>query len=151
MGPGYEPQPGIGRFLTGTPQIIGTVAVQEGTKLLAEAGMDRLRAKSTGLTSMLIALADEWLAPLGFTVATPRDPGRRGAHVSLAHPDAQQISQALIRAGVVGDYRTPGRLRLGPVPITTRFTEVWDAMAILRRLTLTKEYAAVGLEHTRVT
>ena len=151
MGPGYEPQPGIGRFLTGTPQIIGTVAVQEGTKLLAEAGMDRLRAKSTGLTSMLIALADEWLAPLGFTVATPRDPGRRGAHVSLAHPDAQQISQALIRAGVVGDYRTPGRLRLGPVPITTRFTEVWDAMAILRRLALTKEYAAVGLEHTRVT
>ena len=65
---------------------------------------------------MLIALADEWLAPLGFTVATPRDPRRRGSHVSLAHPDAQQISQALIRAGVVGDYRTPGRLRLGPAP-----------------------------------
>jgi len=151
MGPGYEPAAGIGKFLTGTPNIIGTAAVQEGTKLLAEAGMDRLRAKSTGLTSLLIALAEEWLAPLGFTVATPRDPARRGGHVSLAHPDAHQISQALIREGVVPDYRTPGRLRLGPVPITTRFTEVWDAMAILRRLALTKEYGAVGLKHTRIT
>jgi kynureninase len=151
MGPGYEPAAGIGKFLTGTPNIIGTVAVQEGTKLLAEAGMDRLRAKSTGLTSLLIALADEWLTPLGFSVATPRDPARRGGHVSLAHPDAHQISQALIREGVIPDYRTPDRLRLGPVPITTRFTEVWDAMATIRRLAVTKEYAAVGLEHTRVT
>jgi kynureninase len=151
MGPGYQPAAGIGRFLTGTPQIIGTAAVQEGTKLLAEAGIGRLRAKSTALTSMLIALADEWLAPLGFTVATPRDPGRRGAHVSLAHPDAQQISQALIRTGVIPDYRTPDRLRLGPVPIATRFTEVWDAMDTLRRLVSTGEYADVDLQQTRVT
>jgi kynureninase len=151
MGPGYEPAEGISRFLTGTPNIIGTVAVQEGTQLLAEAGMDRLRAKSTALTSLAIALADEWLAPLGFAVATPRDPARRGAHVTLAHQDAHQISQALIREGVVGDYRTPGRLRLGPVPIATRFTDVWDAMAVLRRLAISKDYEAVGLEHTRVT
>ena len=151
MGPGYQPAEGVGRFLTGTPNIIGTVAVQEGTKLLAEAGMDRLRAKSTALTSLAIALADEWLAPLGFAVATPRDQDRRGAHVTLAHQDAHQISQALIREGVVGDYRTPGRLRLGPVPVATRFTDVWDAMAILRRLVTSQDYAAVGLEHTRVT
>jgi len=151
MGPKYEPAPGIGRFLTGTPDIIGVTAVQEGTKLLGEAGMTRLRAKSTALTSLVIELADEWLAPLGFTLATPRDPARRGGHVSLAHPDAQQISQALIREGVVGDYRTPGRLRLGPVPIATSFTEVWDAMNVLRRLMIDKSYASVALQHTRIT
>ena len=151
MGPEYEPAPGIGRFLTGTPDIIGVTAVQEGTKLLGEAGMTRLRAKSTALTSLVITLADEWLAPLGFTLATPRDPARRGGHVSLAHPDAQQISQALIREGVVGDYRTPGRLRLGPVPIATSFTEVWDAMNVLRRLMIDKSYASVALQHTRIT
>jgi kynureninase len=151
MGLEYEPAPGIGRFLTGTPDIIGVTAVQEGTKLLGEAGMTRLRAKSTALTSLVIALADEWLAPLGFTLATPRDPARRGGHVSLAHPDAQQISQALIREGVVGDYRTPGRLRLGPVPIATSFTEVWDAMNVLRRLMMDKSYASVALQHTRIT
>jgi kynureninase len=151
MGPEYEPAPGIGRFLTGTPDIIGVTAVQEGTKLLGEAGMTRLRAKSTALTSLVITLADEWLAPLGFTLATPRDPARRGGHVSLAHPDAQQISQALIREGVVGDYRTPGRLRLGPVPIATSFTEVWDAMNVLRRLMMDRSYASVALQHTRIT
>ncbi len=151
MGPGYQPAAGMARFLTGTPDIIGVTAVQEGTKLLGEAGMDRLRAKSVALTSMTIALADEWLAPLGVTLATPRDPARRGAHVSLAHPDAHQISQALIREGVVGDYRTPGRLRLGPVPIATRFTEVWDAMNVLRGLMEDRSYAAVALEHTRIT
>ena len=65
MGPAYDPVPGIERFGTGTPQIIGTVAVAEGTKLLAEAGIDRLREKGVALTSYLIHLADEWLAPQG--------------------------------------------------------------------------------------
>ncbi len=45
MGPAYDPVPGIGRFLTGTPDIAGTAAVEEGARLLAEAGIDRLREK----------------------------------------------------------------------------------------------------------
>jgi kynureninase len=134
MGPAYSPAPGINSFLTGTPNIIGTVAVEEGARLLAEAGMDRLRAKGIALTEYLIALADEWLVPLGFTVASPRDPARRGSHVSLRHPAAWPISQALIQTGVIGDYRTPDRLRLGPVPITASFTDVWDGMDRVRGL-----------------
>ena len=151
MGPRYDPAPGIGRFLTGTPQIIGTVAVEEGARLLGEAGLDRLRAKGIALTELLIVLADEWLAPHGFTVASPRDSARRGSHVCLHHRDAWQISQALIRAGIVGDYRTPDRLRLGPAPIITRFTDVWDALAALRRIAADGSYAAEGAQHTRVT
>jgi kynureninase len=151
MGPGYDPAPGIDAFLTGTPQIIGTVAVQEGVRLLAEAGIERLRAKGVALTGYLIRLADEWLAPLGFTLASPRDDARRGAHVTLRHPDAWPISQALIRAGVIGDYRTPERLRLGPTPITTRFTDVWDALDRLRQIASDKSYADVQAELSRVT
>ncbi len=134
MGPRYQPAPGIARFTTGTPNITGTVAVQEGTRLLAEAGIQALRAKGIELTSYLIELADAWLAPLGCELASPRDPARRGSHVTLGHPEAGRISQALIRAGVVGDFRTPDRLRLGPAPITTRFTDVWDAMDTLRQI-----------------
>src|SRR6266702_3866173 len=132
MGPGYDPAAGIGRFLTGTPPIIGIAAVEEGARLLGEAGLDRLRAKGVALTELLIALADEWLAPHGFAVASPRDSARRGSHVCLHHRDAWQISQALIGAGVIGDYRTPDRLRLGPAPIITRFTDVWDALQTVR-------------------
>ncbi len=134
MGPRYEPLPGIDAFMTGTPQIIGTVAVEEGARLLGEAGIGRLRAKGAALTRYLISLADEWLAPHGFALASPRDDRRRGSHVCLRHPEAWRISQALIRAGVVGDYRTPDRLRLGPAPITTTFTDVWDALDTLRRI-----------------
>jgi kynureninase len=134
MGPAYDPVPGIEHFATGTPQVIGMVAVAEGTRLLGEAGLDRLRAKSVALTSYLIHLADQWLVPLGFRLASPRADARRGGHVTLAHPDAWQISQALIAAGVIGDYRTPDRLRLGPVPLTTSFTDIWDAIDRLRQV-----------------
>lgn len=151
MGPGYDPVPGIERFATGTPQIIGAVAVAEGTKLLAEAGIDRLREKGIALTSYLIHLADEWLVPHGFRLASPRAAARRGNHVTLYHPDAWRISQALTAAGVIGDYRTPDRLRLGPVPITTRFTDVWDALDLLRQIAADKSYEDLPAELSRVT
>ncbi len=151
MGADYDPAPGIGKFLTGTPQIIGTAAVQEGARLLGEAGMRPLRAKGVALTSYLIRLADEWLVPLGFTLASPRDDARRGAHVTLRHPDAWRISQALIQASVIGDYRTPERLRLGPAPITTRFTDVWDALDRLRQITRSRSYAHLDAGPSRVT
>jgi kynureninase len=151
MGPGYDPAPGIDQFMTGTPNIIGTVAVEEGARLLGEAGMPALRAKSTALTDYLIELADEWLTSLGFTVASPRDATRRGGHVSLGHDDAWQISQALIREKVVVDYRTPDRVRLGPVPITTRFTDVFDALERLRKIAADKSYADIPARPSGVT
>jgi kynureninase len=134
MGPVYDPVPGIGRFLTGTPDIVGTAAVAEGVSLLAEAGIGALRDKGMRLTDYLIALADAWLVPLGFSLASPREAARRGSHVCLHHPAATRIGEALIAAGVVGDLRAPDRLRLGPAPITTSFTEVWDAADTIRRI-----------------
>ena len=151
MGPGYDPVPGIGAFLTGTPQIIGTVAVRQGAELLAEAGIGHLRTKSAALTSYLMNLADEWLAPSGMTVASPRDDERRGAHVTLAHPDAWPISQALISQNVICDYRTPDRIRLGPAPAYTRFTDVWDALDTLRQIMSSRSYLDQPTAHSAVT
>ena len=151
MGPGYDPAPGIARFLSGSPNVIGTVAVEEGARLLGEAGIGALRAKGMLLTDYLITLADAWLTPLGCVLASPRDAGRRGSHVSLRHPEAWRISQALIQAGVVGDYRTPDRLRLGPAPITTRFTDVWDALKLTREIIETRAYEQIQAEPARVT
>src|SRR5580700_3523427 len=151
MGPAYDPAPGIGQFLTGSPQIIGTVAVQEGARLQAEAGIGRLRVKGLALTEYLIALADEWLAPHGVTVASPRRGERRGSHVTLGHPEAWRISQALILAGVIGDYRTPDRLRLGPAPAYTRFTDVWDALDILRAIMTEGTFRNVTVARSVVT
>jgi kynureninase len=152
MGPGYEPVAGIGRFLTGTPNVLGTVAVQEGARLLAAAGIEALRAKSVALTEYLVALSDAWLAPLGFTIASPRDSVRRGSHVSLRHPDAFRICRAYIeQAGVVPDFRAPDRLRLGLAPIYTRYQDVYEAMRRLRDLVEAGAHTGYDATPTRVT
>ncbi|HEY2576221.1 MAG TPA: kynureninase [Streptosporangiaceae bacterium] len=134
MGPGYDPLPGIDRFTAGTPQIIGIAAVEQGAKLLAEAGIDRLRNKGIQLTEYLITLADAWLAPLGCSLASPRDPARRGSHVCIHHPQARRVYQALTARGVLIDYREPDRMRFGPAPITARFADIWDALDQTRQI-----------------
>jgi kynureninase len=146
MGPRYDPAPGITSFLTGTPDIIGTVAVEEGARLLAEAGLPQLRAKSVALTEYVIALADVLLAERGFAVASPRDTDRRGGHVKLRHDDAWQLTQALLRSGVIADYRTPDRIRLAPAPLYTSFARVWDGMDELSEIAASKSYTDIPVD-----
>jgi kynureninase len=150
MGPRYDPAPGISAFLTGTPDIMGAVAVEEGARLLGEAGMPQLRAKSVALTEYAIALADEWLAPLGFAVASPRLAARRGGHVTLRHDDARQLTQALLRTNIVTDYRTPDRIRISPAPLYTSFTHVWDGLDRLREVAASKSYTDITPEQPLV-
>ncbi len=97
-------------------------------------------------------LADAWLAPLGFVLASPRDAELRGSHVSLYHPQAWQVCQALIERGrVIPDFRTPDRLRLGLAPLTTSFVDVWNAVDRLRALVEAGEHLAYPAERARVT
>jgi kynureninase len=134
MAQGYQPVPGIGSWLTGSPAVLGLVCVDEGAKLLARAGIERLRAKGMALTTLVVELTDAWLEPLGFSVASPRDAERRGSHVALRHPDGARITEALIeRKRVVPDFREPDRMRIGPAPLATRFVDVWDAFDRIRR------------------
>jgi kynureninase len=151
LGPEYDPVPGIDRFCVGTPSVLGAYAVAEGAGIVAEAGIAPLRAKAVAMTSYLVDLADAVLAPLGFTVASPRDPARRGAHVSLRHSEAWQLCQALVASGVVPDFRTPDRLRIGPAPLYTRYADVWDGVERLRAIAGAGEHRAYPAERSRVT
>jgi len=134
MGQGFRPRSGIAGWLTGTPGILGLAATEEGVRIVAEAGIERIRAKGIALTEYAIALHDAWLAPLGFTLGSPRDPGRRGSHVSVRRHDARQLTRALIDAAVLPDFRAPDSIRLGLSPLTTTFSEVARGIAILRDL-----------------
>jgi kynureninase len=136
MGPVHEPRAGIGRFLAGTPPVLSLVAADEGIALVAEAGIPAIRSKGIALGELAIALADEWLVPLGARVASPRDRERRGNHVAIAHPDGERLQAALRANGVIGDFRRPDLIRLGFSPLTTRFTEVFDGLCCLRDLLL---------------
>jgi kynureninase len=134
MGPVYTPAAGIRRFMTGTPSAVALAAVDCGVELLAEAGMRAVRAKAMALTSYAVDLADSWLTPYGVSLASPREAARRGAHVTLRHPDAEALVQALSDRGVIPDFRHPDGIRLGLAPLTTRFTDVFDGLASLRTL-----------------
>ncbi len=152
MGPTYAPAAGIERFLAGTPPIVALAAVEPGVALLAEAGMPAVAAKGRALTGLAIALHDQWLAPLGFTLGTPRDPWARGAHVALRHPAAWPIACALIeRAKVLPDFRGPDVVRLGLPALTTSFVDVFDAFARLRDLVAGGEHEHVDAAPRRVT
>jgi kynureninase len=129
MGPEYVPVAGIRRFLSGTPAILGMLAVQDMIELVEEAGMDAVRAKSEALTSYAVHLADEHLAPLGVEVASPRDAGRRGGHVTVTHPRMREVVAALWRDDVIPDYRDPGGLRIGLSPLSTSYDELERGMA----------------------
>jgi kynureninase len=141
MGQGYEPAPGIASWLTGTPTIAALAAVEEGIRLVAEAGIEAIRAKGVALTDYAIELHDAWLAPLGFTLGSPRDPARRGAHVAVRRPDAKRLCEELIEAGVVTDFREPDSIRLGLSPLTTSFADVRTATDRLRGLAATAAHA----------
>jgi kynureninase len=152
MGPEYEPVAGIGRFLAGTPPILALAAVEAGAAMLAEAGLGRVRAKAAALTSLAVNLHDERLAPLGFTLGTPREPERRGAHVSLRHPDAWRICRALIEtADVIPDFRAPDSIRFGLAPLYTRYVDVWDAIDRLAGIVESGEHERIDTARRRVT
>ena len=114
--------------------------------------MDAIREKSVAQTELVVALHDEWLAPLGFELGSPRDAARRGSHVALRHDDAWRICRALIeRAKVVPDFRGPDSIRLGIAPLYTSFADVWDAMDRLRGLVERGEHRELDATRARVT
>jgi kynureninase len=134
MAPGFSVASGVTGLLSGTPPVLGMACVEEGVRLVGEAGIEAIRRKGVELTTLALELADVWLAPLEVGLASPRDPARRGAHVALTHPDAQRLCQQLIASGVITDFRRPDVIRVGLSPLTTRFVDVWDGLAALRDL-----------------
>lgn len=134
MEQGFEPAQGIRALLSGTPPVLALAGVDEGVALVAEARIERIRAKGIALTELAIELTDRRLASLGVTVASPRDAARRGAHVALAHSDAHTLCGALIERGVIVDFRRPDVIRFGLSPLTTRFVDVWDGVEALRAM-----------------
>jgi kynureninase len=148
----YHPGEGAARFLTGTPPVLSLLAVEPGVDLLLEAGIGPLRAKSARQTGYLVDLFDAFLAPLGFTLGSPRDPGMRGSHVSLRHPEGYRINRALIEEmGVLPDFREPDNLRLGIAPIYTRFEEIWEAVQRIAAVVKEDRYLNYTAQRTAVT
>ncbi len=137
MAADYEPAPTISKMLSGTANVLGMVAVDEGVKMVADAGLEAIRQKSIGLTRFAIAMADSH----GLEVVSPRDDSVRGSHVSVRIDNAAAVNAKLIARQIVPDFRNPDMIRLGFSPLTTSYEEVWTAMDALRDIVETDEGA----------
>jgi kynureninase len=131
----YEPARDLSRFLVGTPPVLSLVAAEAGVDLALEAGIPAARAKSVAQGDFLIRLWEKELQPRGVVLRSPREATRRGAHVSFGHPEGLAIDRALIaEMDVVPDFRPPDVIRFGCAPLYTRFEDIHEAVARLRRV-----------------
>ena len=130
----YLPSGGIRRFLSGTPSIIGMLAMQDMLALIERADLEAIRAKSVALTEFAIQVSDQLLGPLGVQVGSPRDPAVRGSHVTLEHPQFRAVTARLWELGVIPDFRPPDGLRIGLSPLSTSFSELYRGLAVVREV-----------------
>jgi len=126
----YTPATGMRRFLSGTPPVLGMLAIDDMLDLIEEAGLDAVRAKSLSLTSFVVAAADELLP--GARLLSPRDAGRRGGHVTLGHPSFEGLVPGLWADGVIPDFRYPDGIRLGLSPLSTTHAEALHGVLAIR-------------------
>jgi kynureninase len=152
MGPNFEKAEGIRGFQIASPSLIGLRCIKSAFGMIEEAGIGAISEKAAIGTEMMIQLYDAWLADLGFTLLTSRNPQERGGHISLGHPDAARICVALREfADVIPDYRTPDSIRLAIAPLPTSYVEVWDGFARIRDLVSSRQYEKIKATDSRVT
>jgi kynureninase len=138
--PSYRPADGIAKMAVGTPPIISLTALEAGVDLMLEASIDDLRGKSLKQAEVFAALIAQEASSFGFHAASPGDPAQRGSQLCYEHENGWPIMRALIARKVIGDFRSPGILRFGFTPLYLGFTELWDAVAILRDIMTTRSW-----------
>jgi len=152
MGADFERAEGIRGFQIASPSLIGLRCIKSAFTMIEDAGIGAISEKAAIGTEMMIQLYDAWLAELGFTLLTSRNPQERGGHISLGHPDAARICVALREfADVIPDYRTPNSIRLAIAPLPTSYVEVWDGFARIRDLVASRQYEKIKETDLRVT
>ena len=127
----FVPAEGIRRLLCGTTGVLGGTALEAGVDLMLEADRAALQQKSQGLSSLFVELVGEFAAEFGLELRSPTQASERGAHVSYGHESGYSIMQNLIARNVIGDFRAPDNMRFGFSPLFMRYTDCYDAAAIL--------------------
>jgi kynureninase len=116
------------------PPILAMAPVLVSLEMFDEVGMDALRARSVRLTAYLESAIDTICAERRVEVITPRDPGRRGAQLSvrIGGVSPGDVSQRLrAEHGVIADVRQPDVIRLAPAPMYSTYVDCLRAATAL--------------------
>lgn len=120
----YRPAPGISRFLTGTANVLSMKSLEASLNVFSGVTMTQIREKSMALTSFFVELFDQFLAPKGFTLGSPRDPEQRGSHVALGFAGGKALVESMAEQGVIADFRPPDLMRFGFAPLYNSYADV---------------------------
>jgi selenocysteine lyase/cysteine desulfurase len=106
---GYNPARSARRFEMGTPPVPNCYAAEAGLKILEDVGLAAIEERIRELTDAIIAEAKQ----AGYSLATPEDPERRGALITLRTHDEFGLVGVLEEQGIVTSSRF-GNLRISP-------------------------------------
>lgn len=134
----YQPAAGLRRFLVGTPPILSLLALESGLDVTNDVDREELWEKSCRLFDFFCGAVRQECSEM--MILTPEVPADRGSQVSLMHPHAWPINNALIERGIIGDFRSPNVLRFGLTPLYTRYEEIWQAVTGLSEILKTEEW-----------
>lgn len=98
------------RMMAGTPAIAALYQARAGIELIAEIGVERIRAKSQRQTRRMMDQALE----AGYTLRNPLDDQWRGGTVCIDFPGSGEVSQALNATGYLNDHRPGAGIRVSP-------------------------------------
>ncbi len=132
----YAEKGGIGKFATGTPNILSMAGIVPGVQIILDAGMENLRAKSISISNFFIELFDAFLEAKGFNLVSPRKNEERGSHVTLSHENASLYIEKLLNPEpnqkiFIPDFRPPNFIRIGIAPLYNSHSEI---LAFVERL-----------------
>jgi kynureninase len=152
----YIPKNTIQRFATGTPSVLSLGAIEAGVEVTLEAGMDNLRNKSALQSAFLIELAQYFLIPQGFSIASPMNIKERGSHISLQHSEGYRINRAMIdpkdgSKSIIPDFRPPNNIRLGIAPLYNSYLDLYECVRRMERIVQQKQYEDYSESRVEVT
>ncbi|MEJ8568542.1 kynureninase [Elongatibacter sediminis] len=135
MAPEFDPAPGVEAWVLSTPPTLAIAPLLGSLQVFAEAGLDRLRAKSLDMTGWLAAAIQRELDDV-LEIITPLEDDRRGCQLSLrvrAGRDAgRALFECLEHSGALPDWREPDVIRVAPVPLYNRYEDCARLVALIR-------------------
>lgn len=134
----YRAGSGIERMRVGTPPVIAMAALEAALDAWEGVRLHDVRAASIALSELFIAEVERRCPEL--TLASPRDPHARGSQVSFRHSQGYAVMQALIKRGVIGDFRAPDNLRFGFTPLYLGEADMRTAVDILEDVLSRREW-----------
>jgi len=143
----YVPAEGAKRLLCGTTGVLGATALEAGVDVMLDADPSAMFDKSRRMSAMFQQLVEENCDGLGLELASPLTADMRGAHISYTHEHGYALVQNLIERGVVGDFRAPNFVRFGFSPLFMSYTDIVDAVEMLRDVLVSRSYENLKYQH----